>query len=204
MAALGAVHGLGESVVRHLRAAYAQARNAEEPLPVAQRTLPACTFDQIGTGQLPANFAPGGTQVTLLMHRLGVDAHTRMLTSDRPAPTRPLSIELHYLVTAWSNVAAEEHAVLAWVMRELHRRPSLDRSVLGPSEAWDPDESVTLVPAEFDQEMLLRVWDALAPHYRLSVGYVARVIRLGDDRPGPDAGPVAAARFALSEVPAHA
>ena len=204
MAALGAVHGLGELVVRHLRAGYAQARHAEEALPADRKILPACTFEQVGTGQLPANFAPSGTHVTLLLYRFGIDPHTRVLAPDRPAPTRPLSLEFHYLLTAWSGNAAEEHAALGWAMRELHRRPSLDRSILIPADAWDMDESVTLVPAELSEDELLRIWDGLAPKYRLSLAYVARVVRLADERPGPDAGPVVAARYALNKAPANA
>lgn len=204
MAGLGAIHGLGESIIRHLRVAYAQARLNEQALPAAQQVLPACTFEQLGTGQLPASFAPGGTQITLLLYRLGVDPHSRGLLPERQAPSRPLPLELHYLLTAWSSTAADEHAALAWTMRELHRRPALDRSMLGPAETWDAEETVQLIPAELDTETLQRLWDGLAPNFRLSVGYIARVVRIGDDRPGPDAGPVVAVRHALREMPADA
>ncbi len=41
---------------------------------------------------------------------------------------------------------------------------------------------------------MMRIWDALDPAYRLSVPYVARVVRLDPDA-FVDASPVVAARF---------
>jgi len=203
MAGLGAVHGLGESLVRHLRAAYSQARHDEQALPQTSRILPACAFDQLATGQLAGNFTPAGTQVGLLLYRVGFDPHSRAASADRLQPplTRPLALELHYLLSVWSGAAAEEHAVLGWTMRELHRRPTLDRSMLVPPDVWEPDETVSIVPAELDTEALFRIWDGFTPKFRLSAAYVARVVRLGDDRPGPAARPVVATRYALREMP---
>jgi hypothetical protein len=44
----------------------------------------------------------------------------------------------------------------------------------------------------------MRIWDALEPPYRLSVSYVARVIRVDTD-PVPVGQPVVAARFPFDD-----
>jgi hypothetical protein len=47
---------------------------------------------------------------------------------------------------------------------------------------------------------MMRIWDALDPAYRLSVAYVARVIRI--EREAVPAGqPVVATRFDFDSVP---
>jgi len=51
------------------------------------------------------------------------------------------------------------------------------------------------MPADLSLEDILRIWDELGPKYRLSVAYIARVVRI--DR-GITPGPlVLATRFSL-------
>ena len=42
----------------------------------------------------------------------------------------PLSLDVHLLISLWTNSADDELAVLAWMMRELHQHPVLDASTL--------------------------------------------------------------------------
>lgn len=203
MAGLGAVHGVGESIVRHLRASYQQDRAAQAVLAPELRVLPDCAFEQVSSGQLAADFAPANTLITLFLYRLGVDAWLRTTpapgTPHLPA-SRPLSLELHYLFSVWADSAAAEHTVLSWVMRELHQRPIFDHALLEPPALWEPGEEVRVVPSELSHEDMMRVWDALAPAYRLSVSYVARVVRLTRD-PLPAQRPVVATRYAIEPLP---
>jgi len=45
----------------------------------------------------------------------------------------------------------------------------------------------------------MRIWDALTPSYRLSVSYVARLVRIDPDSDDAQFRPVVAARFAYGE-----
>jgi hypothetical protein len=74
-----------------------------------------------------------------------------------------------------------EQLALAWTMRQLHEAPILDRSVLTAEAGWEGDAIVHLIPEELSVEDMMRIWDALGPDYRLSVSYVARVIRIDPD-----------------------
>ena len=51
--------------------------------------------------------------------------------------------------------------------------------------------------ADLSLEDILRIWDALGPKYRLSIAYIARVVRI--DRPLTAPGPVVATRFTLEK-----
>jgi hypothetical protein len=201
MAGLGAVHSVGESIVRHLGDALQLQRQIEAALPASERILPDCSFIQLSSAQLANSFSPNGNQVTLYLYRIGIDKLLRT-TADSRTPnvsrSRPLSLELHYLLTAWSSSVPAEQTMMAWAMRELYAAPSLDRSRLAPASAWRPDETVQISPSELSHEDMMRIWDAVSPSYRLSTSYVARVIRIDNLVPAT-AGPVIAQRFEVSQ-----
>jgi hypothetical protein len=60
---------------------------------------------------------------------------------------------------------------------------------------------VHIIPEELSTADMMRVWDTLQPEYRLSLGYVARVVRI-EPHDTPEAGPVVATRFNFA-VPAQ-
>lgn len=200
MAALGAVHSVGESIVRHLSDAHQLQMKAESLLPAADRMLKACSFRQVSGGQLSGAFAPAGNEVTLYLHRIGIDPLLRTAPDSRTpqnSRSRPLSLELHYLLTVWSSSADAEQTMLTWAMRELHQKPSFGRSRLKPATQWLADEAVQVSPSELKHEDMMRIWDAMKQSYRLSVSYVARVVRL-ESLAEPASGPVISVTQAFS------
>lgn len=201
MAQLGAVHSVGESIVEHLRAAHQLQRQVEATLPESDRVLPDCGFRQVSSGTLANSFTPNGDEMTLYLYRMGIDPHLRT-TPDARTPavsrSRPLSLELHFLLTVWSADTQIEHTLMSWGMREMHMRPGFDRSRLRPAEIWRPGEIVQVTPSELKHEDMMRIWDALAPAYRLSVSYIARVVRV-DSLLAPAAAPNVATRFEVFE-----
>jgi hypothetical protein len=193
MAGFGAVHSVGHSLITYLSDLYPQVPTA---------TLPACDFQLVSSGQL-TEFSPTGTVVTAYLFRIGLDPYLRNTGSaERPGDpaTRPLALELHYLFTAWADSALAEQAVLSWVMLQLHQRPLLDRSILSAGGGWGVGDQVQIVPSELSHEDMMRIWDALDPAYRLSVAYVARVVRI-DHEPVAPGRPVVATRFDFDRAP---
>lgn len=183
-----AVHSVGESLRSYLDRSY----------PAALRAAHPCEFRLVSSGEL-ASGDEIDAALTLYLYRVTVNEHLRNLRRQSLAdPSRdnlPLSVDLHYLLTIWSKSAFTEHTVLAWAMRQLHQHPVLDRSSLSPEAGWGSGESVQLIPAELTTEDVMRIWDALDPPYRLSVSYVARVVRI-DGEETVAGMPVVAARFA--------
>lgn len=187
MANVLAPHSVGASLATYLANAYPAELRARHP--AAFRLMSAQEINQA---------EDLGTTLSLFLYRVTVNEHLRNV---RPANIRmtenaPLALDLHYLMTAWADGALAEQTLLAWAMRELYLHPVLSISSLSPEAAWDSADAVQIVPAELSTEDLMRIWDALTPPYRLSVSYVARMVRIDAERM-PDAAPVVASRLAF-------
>ena len=90
------------------------------------------------------------------------------------------------------------NSITAWVMSELNQNPVLDSATLSPEAGWRPDDQVHIVPVELSTEDMMRIWDSLLPNYRLSVSYIARVVRI-DPVFRPESEPVVATRYRYEE-----
>ena len=155
-------------------------RNAYELLqPELDDSLPSAGFEVVSSGQLAEENASFDPSVTLYLYRVSFNNQLRNARSQSaPGGTRPLSLDLHYLMTVWASNALHEHMLLAWTMRELNEHPILDMGSLNPEGGWTAEDVVHIVPAELSVEDLMRIWDTLTPAYRLSHSYTARVIRI--------------------------
>jgi uncharacterized protein DUF4255 len=103
-----------------------------------------------------------------------------------------LGLDLHYLITPWGVNAEEEHRILGGAMQCLETTPILSGPLLHSSGEWSPGEAVQLVLEEISTEAVMRTFDSLPTDYRLSVPYIARVLRL-DGRVATPEGPVVTA-----------
>jgi len=137
-----------------------------------------------------------GTAVGLYLYRVSMNDHLRNTRTHRAPPeTRSLPLNLHYLLSMWAETAEVEQVLLAWTMRHLHEHPILDASSLNEDGGWAKDEVIHLAPEELTNEDLLRLWETLAPTYRLSYSYVARVVMVESESSRAGAR-VVATRFA--------
>lgn len=193
MANLYAIHSVGASLATWLRNRYPADLRAA--LPCAFRVLSSADLAQLDE-------TPGNATVGIYLHRLTINEqgrHQRAGNASDAAP--PLALDLHLLITISADSALGEHTVAGWVMRELHERPLFDRSVLSTDAGWRADELVHVIPAELDQADLSRVWESFRRTYRLTLPYVARVVRL-DPSTTPDGAPVVATRRGLGPIEA--
>jgi Pvc16 N-terminal domain len=116
----------------------------------------------------------------------------------------PLSLDLHYLVTAYGNVEktfngatllddTTAHQLLGSAMRVLHdsgivtealrtTRPPSGLTILHPS-LRDAYEQVKLTLEPLTLEDVTKVWTALALRYRLSAAYIVNVVQIESRRP---------------------
>jgi hypothetical protein len=184
LANIAAIRSVGASLVAYLNNAY---RDTAFPTGV---TKPDCTFVLTSIGAV---------RVVILLYRASMNQHLRNAGrhTSTGTSTVPLSVDLHYLVSFWAQSAENEQLVLAWTLRQLHHVPVLDSSILGRDAAWDSDEVIQLIPEEIPTEDMMRVWDTLEPDYRLSVSYIARVVRI-DPADVRDERPVVATRIEMA------
>jgi hypothetical protein len=188
MANVFATHSVGNSLMTYLRNAYPKDLRDDQPF----------DFRVISSGELAEGTTPQNA-LTLFLFRITQNEHlrSRKTAVDPPHANPPLSIDLHFLLTAWADSALAEQTVMSWAMRELQMHPVLDSSSLSPEAAWGPADVVQLIPAELGNEELMRLWDLLQPKYRLSVSYIARVVRIDTDEVA--GRPAVATRFAFGE-----
>jgi hypothetical protein len=188
MANVVAVHSVVNSLVTFLRNSY----------PDTLRQRFGGVFRLLASGDLETMTNDEPT-LTLYLYRMTLNDQLRnsQRANSQHANSMarlPLWLDLHFMLTAWADSALAEHALLTWAMREIHLNPVLNASMLSPDGGWDAHDIVQVAPAELSNEELMRVWDRLKPSYRLSMPYMARVVRIDPDVQ-PDTLPVVATDF---------
>jgi len=186
MANFSAVYAVGESIAQYLRNVY----------PADLRADHNCRFELAESEDFAQADTFSDTTVTLYLYRMTIDPylHPAGVRRSEPPSSRALPLDLHYMVTVWTDNRHTEQLLMAWVMAQLHWTPVLDASNLMRLGGFRPDETVQISPTNISQEDLSRIWDVMEPTYRLSTTYVARVIHI-DPPVEPDAPPVVATRF---------
>src|SRR4029079_1285087 len=89
-----------------------------------------------------------------------------------------LPLDLHFLLTPWADDAEVEHRIIGRAMQCLEQTPILSGPLLYPSATWAPNEAVQVVVEAMSVESIMRPFDRLPIEFRVSVPYVARVIRI--------------------------
>jgi Pvc16 N-terminal domain len=89
-----------------------------------------------------------------------------------------LPLDLHLLITPWAQNAEFELRILGKAMQCLEEHPSLTGPLLVEGAGWAPGDSIQLLMEEIPTETVMRTFDSLPHDYKLSVPYVARVVRL--------------------------
>jgi len=190
MANYKALYSVGNSLAQYLQSAYPADLSANF----------ACQFRVVSSTEIANEETTElDKTVSIFLHRVTVNENFRAAgrLQDTPNKQPVIFLDLHYLVTYWGTSAQAEQTILGWTLQQLQSAPVLDGSVLTSDAAWDPTESVQLVLADLSLEDILRIWDALGPKYRLSIAYVARVVRI--DRSATPAAPVVATQFTFGQ-----
>lgn len=175
MANLASIAATGRSLERLLNQAF-----AEPPVPVSGRTTRAFLirtedFDQTGNASVIVRPA-----LSIFLYRVDFNKTMRAawsgVTYHDGQPHLPL--DLHFLISPWADNAEDEHTILGRAMQCLDTTPILAGPLLHASGAWAANEAVNLVMDEISTEAVMRTFDSLPTDYRISVPYIARVIRL--------------------------
>jgi len=172
-----AIYSVGNSLAQYLGNSYV-------PSPLHAQ-YPSVKFQLVSSAQIAEEDQTSLDQVvTVFLHRITLDENFRSARRipDEPTKKALLYLDLHYLITYWGTDPQAEQTILGWTMQQLQSAAILDSSILTPAATWDPNESVQIVPTDLSLEDILRIWDALGPKYRLSLCYIARVVRIDVSR----------------------
>ena len=97
-----------------------------------------------------------------------------------------LPLDLHFLLTAWADNAESEYRILGAAMECLETTPILSGPLLAATGAWATNEAIQVCTGEMSTEEVMRTFDSLPTDYKLSVPYVARVVRVDSRTATPD------------------
>jgi hypothetical protein len=124
--------------------------------------------------------------ISLYLHRITPANNVRNLPP-RVAPDgrryrQAVSVDLHYLLTAWGKDSVKQQRLLGWAIRTLEDTAIMPAGVLnqhGPeTDIFRPTESVDLIMEDISIQDLLNIWEVAKHHIQPSVGYAARMIGL--------------------------
>lgn len=122
----------------------------------------------------------GSPAISILLYRVDFNRATRAAWSavGHQDGRAHLPLDLHFLLTPWAPNAEDEHRILGRVMQCLEITPNLSGPLLDPMAHWSPGENVQVCLAELTTEDAMRTFDTLPLDYKLSVHYLARVVRI--------------------------
>ena len=171
MADIHAIQTTCDAVMRLLQESYRS--NLIEP----QLNL---QFEVYGADDFKNHMTAG---VSLFLYRVHINQNQRspiIRASNGTGSRSLLPLDLHFFLTVWATKASLQHAILGWAMRMLEDRPVIQSSLLNGvrRNVFREDETVEVVAGQLTNEELMRIWDDLSAEYRLSVPYIARVVRI--------------------------
>jgi hypothetical protein len=96
-----------------------------------------------------------------------------------------LPLDLHFLITPWGDNAEDEYKILGKSMQCMEQNPILTGPLLfesggasGLPPTWGKNDAVQVVTDELAVADISQIFDSLQRDYKLSVGYLARVVRI--------------------------
>jgi hypothetical protein len=200
MASYTAIAWAAKSLQRLLDSAL----RAPEDVPVPGKTTRAVLVRTEDFSDTAAPIQIGSPALSVFLYRIDFNKAMRAAWSAVGSldGRAHLAVDLHFLLTPWADNAEHELRILGKAMQCLEARPILAGPLLYPDAAWGPNESLQVVQEDIPTETIMRTFDSLPTDFRLSVPYVARIVRI-DSRHAHPAPPVttAVSGIALETAP---
>lgn len=174
MAGFAGIAAASKSIERLLNACFAE----DEPVPGKRtRAVLARTGDFEESNRASGIGSPA---VSIFLYRVDFNKTMRAAWSAVGSQDgrSHLAVDLHFLLTPWAENAEFEHRILGKVLQCIETKPVLSGPLLHPSTDWAPNESLQLVAEDVSTEAIMRTFDSLPTDYRLSVPYIARLVRI--------------------------
>ena len=181
MAGFGGIAAVGKSIERMLNQAFVDRQPVQG---VHSRAVLIRTDDLI-----PRNvpIAIGANALSIFLYRVDFDRTMRAAWSGVGTGDGRghLALALHFLLTPWADNAEHEQLILGRAMQAIEFAPTLSGPLLyappipfADEPRATPGEAIHLMMEEISTEALMRIYDSLPTDYRISVPYVARVVKI--------------------------
>ncbi len=197
MAGFASIAAAGQSIVRVLNHAF----EIDPPIEGRRTQAVLVRTNDFQESQVPT--VMGANALSVFLFRVDFNKAMRAAWSAAASVDgrSHLALDLHYLLTPWSDNAQHEHRILGRAMQCLEETPVLSGPLLDPGGGWAVSEGLQLVMEEVPTEALMRTFDSLPTDYRLSVPYIARVLRMDGREARPEPPVRTAVRGLIPEVP---
>jgi Pvc16 N-terminal domain len=170
----------GKSLERYLTHCFEQ----EEP--VSSQTTKALLVRTVDLD--PASNAIPDYALSIFLYRVDYNRTMRSAWSGVGSQDgrAHLPLDLYFLLTPWATNAEHELSILGKAMLALETTPTLGGPLLDPLGGWSAQEALQVCLADISTEDMMRTFDSLPVDYKLSVLYVARVVRIDQRIATPD------------------
>lgn len=189
MASFAGIAATGRSIERLINRRFTDVPVEERPVTSPNaRAILARTEDFVaGSGGNP-QFSPPA--LSIYIYRIDFNKTMRAAwsaTGHRDGRSH-LPLDIHFLITPWAQNAEHELMILGAAMECIESNPILSGPMLvsDPVVRWAPSETVQLAVEEISTEAVMRTFDSLPTDYKLSVPYLARVVRIDGRTAHPD------------------
>jgi hypothetical protein len=174
MADFAAIAATLKSIERLLNAAFQD----EQPVPNEKTHAVLVRTNDFTDALLPTNV--GTPALSIFLYRVDFNKTMRAAWSAVGAQDGfgHLALDLHLMLTAWAENAEFEYRIIGKAMQCIESTPILSGPLLELSTDWAPNESVQLVLEDISTEAVMRTFDSLPTDYRLSIPYIARIVRV--------------------------
>jgi hypothetical protein len=175
VANFASIAAAGRSLERFITAAF-----AEPPVPVQGSATRAVLVRTEDFDQATLNTVIQRPALSLFLYRVDFNKTMRAAWSavGHHDGRAHLPLDLHFLITPWADNAEHEQSILGRAMQCLEGTPILGGPLLHNTGGFAPNEAVQIVMEEISTEAVMRTFDSLPTDYRLSVPYIARIVRL--------------------------
>jgi uncharacterized protein DUF4255 len=181
VANFGSISAVGVSIERFLNASFTE----EQPLENGTTKAILVRTEDFD----PANTSSSLTRPSISVFLYRVDFNKTMRAGWSAVGNidgrAHLPLDLHFLLTPWSENAESELRILGRAMQALETTPIFGGPLLDPSGGFAPNESVQIILEEISTEAVMRTFDSLPTDYKLSVPYIARVLRIESKTAAP-------------------
>lgn len=173
MAGFGSVSAVGKSLERVLNAAFVAEQPISNTLTTTAVLVRTEDFENVPPNTIPAR------AITIFLYRVDFNKTMRAAWSAVGSidGRGHLPLDLHFLLTAWAPNAEHEHLIIGRTLQVLESTPILSGPLLHPAD-WAPNDAIQLLLEEISTEAVMRTFDSLPVDYKLSIPYIARVVRI--------------------------
>ena len=174
MADFAAIAAALKSIERLLNAAFLD----EQPVPGKKTRAVLVRTNDFTDALVPTNI--GSPALSIFLYRVDFNKTMRAAWSavGFQDGRGHLALDLHLILTAWGENAEFEYRIVGKAMQAIEATPILAGPMLDVSTPWLPNESIQVVLEEVSTEAIMRTFDSLPTDYRLSIPYIARIIRV--------------------------